>query len=138
VAEIQRNIIKQGKRNVISRHVHAKNDKDKIAAWTSDLVRILQVFNVRSIVSLWLSLTGHSQTELAINTHVIVSNTHAIVSELGQNATSTHVIVSELGQNVTSTHAMVSNIHRTMVRSQEGSDGINPLVSEIRTLSITE
>ena len=123
---------------MISRHVHAKDDKDKIAAWMSDLVRILQVFNVRSIVSVRLSLTGHSQTELAINTHVIVSNTHVIVSELGQNATSTHAIVSELGRNATSTHAMISNIHRTMVRSQEGGDGINLLVSGIRTLSIAE
>ena len=44
-------IMKQGKRNVVSRHVHAKNDKDKITGWKSDLVRILQVFNVRCIVS---------------------------------------------------------------------------------------
>ena len=51
VEEIQRRIIKQSKRNVISRHLHARIDKDKIAAWRMDLVRILQVFNVRSIVS---------------------------------------------------------------------------------------
>ena len=49
VAEIQKKIIKEGKRNVISRHLHAKNDKDKIAAWRLDLNRILHVFNVRSI-----------------------------------------------------------------------------------------
>ena len=124
MAEIQRNIIKQGKRNVISRHVHAKSDKEKIAAWKSDLVRILHVFNVRSIVSVRLLLTRRSQTELAINTHATVSDTH--------------VIVSELGQNVTSTQTMVSDIHRTMMRGQEGSDGKNLSVSEIRTLSITK
>ena len=33
---------------------------------------------------------------------------------------------------------MVSDIHRNMVRGQEGSNGINPLVSETRTLSIAE
>jgi len=33
---------------------------------------------------------------------------------------------------------MVSNIHRTMVKGQEGSDGISLLVSEIRILSIIE
>ena len=82
VAEIQRKVIKQGKRNVISRHLHAKNDKEKIAGWKSDLNKILHVFNVRSIGSVWPLLTLHSQTELTINTHVIVSDTHAIVSEI--------------------------------------------------------
>ena len=51
VANIQRNIIKQGKRNSISRHIHAKSDKEIIASWRSDLNRILQVFNVRLITS---------------------------------------------------------------------------------------
>jgi len=46
VAEIQRSIIKRGKRNVVSRHFHAKNDKETIAGWRLDLNRILHVFNV--------------------------------------------------------------------------------------------
>jgi len=121
VAEIQRNVIKQGKRNVISRHLHAKNDKDKIAAWKSDLNRILQIFNVRSIVTVWRSLTLDSQTELAINTHVTVSETHAIVTGLEHDATSTRV--------------MVSDIHRTLVKGQESNV---LLVSDARTLSTTE
>ena len=50
MAEIQGNVSKQDKRNVISRHFHAKNDKERIAAWKLDLNRILHVFNVRSIV----------------------------------------------------------------------------------------
>jgi len=50
VAEIERNIIKQGNRNVVSRRLHAKNDKEKIAAWKLDLDKILQVFDVRSII----------------------------------------------------------------------------------------
>jgi hypothetical protein len=33
------------------RFILAKDDKDKIAGWKQDLVRILQVFNVRSIGS---------------------------------------------------------------------------------------
>ena len=37
-----------------------------------------------------------------------------------------------------STHTLVSDIHRTVVKGQEGSGGINPLVSETRTLSIAE
>ena len=102
MAAIQGRIIKQGKRNVISRHLQAKNDKEKIAGWRLDLTRILNVFNVRSIASVGLSPTPHFQTELAINTQI-----------------------------------MVSDIHRTVVKGQEQS-GKNPLVSDTRTLAVTE
>ena len=51
IEEIQKRIVKQGKRNAILQHLHARNDKERIAAWRLDLVRILQVFNVRSVVS---------------------------------------------------------------------------------------
>jgi hypothetical protein len=47
VTEIQRKVVKQGKRNPISRFILAKSNKDKIAAWRQDLVRVLHVFNVR-------------------------------------------------------------------------------------------
>jgi hypothetical protein len=110
LADIQRNVVKQGKRNGISRHLHAKNDKERIAAWKLDLGGILRVFNVRPVVSVWLSLTVHSQTELAINTHVTVSNTHVLVSD----------------------------IHRTIVQVQEGDGGKNVSVSDSRTLFVTE
>ncbi|KAF9646922.1 hypothetical protein BDM02DRAFT_3262004, partial [Thelephora ganbajun] len=59
VVEIRRNVDGLGKRNRISRFFHA-NDKDTIAAWRMDLNRILHVFN----------------TELAIDTRVIVSDVH--------------------------------------------------------------
>ena len=51
VAEIQRDAVKQGKRNAISRLLHAKDDKDTIATRRLDLNRILHVFNVRSVTS---------------------------------------------------------------------------------------
>ena len=51
VGEIQMKVVKWGKQNVISRRLHAKDDKEKIATWRSDLNRILRVFNVRSITS---------------------------------------------------------------------------------------
>ena len=47
VVEMQRNVNKQGKRNVALRFILVKADKDKIAAWNQDLVRVLHVFNVR-------------------------------------------------------------------------------------------
>ena len=117
-------VIKQGKRNVISQHLHTKNDKERIGAWKLDLNRILQVFNVRPIITLWQLLTLDFQTELAINTHVVVSETHAIVSGLEHNATSTHI--------------MVSDIHRTVVQGQGGNGSRSLLVSDTRSLSTTE
>jgi len=49
VAEIRGKIIKQSGRNSVSRFFHARNDKETIAVWRSDLNRILIVFNVRSV-----------------------------------------------------------------------------------------
>jgi len=46
--EIQMNIIKQGKRNAISRRYHTKDDKEVIATWRLGLNRSLHVFNVCS------------------------------------------------------------------------------------------
>jgi hypothetical protein len=51
VTEMQRKVDKQGKRNSVIRFIVAKGDKDKITAWNQELVRILHVFNVRSIGS---------------------------------------------------------------------------------------
>jgi len=45
-------VIKRGRRNPISRLFHAKNDKETIAVWKSDLNRILLVFNVRLVILL--------------------------------------------------------------------------------------
>jgi len=50
VAEIQKKIIKQSRRNPAARLLYAKNDKETITAWKSDLNRILQVFNVSPII----------------------------------------------------------------------------------------
>lgn len=132
VAEIQRKIIKQGKRNAVSRLAHAKNDKETIATWRLDLDRILLVFNVRSVISVWLLLlTAHSQTELAINTHVTVS-------DIRHNVVNTHTIVSDIRNDVVNTHTIVSDIHRNMLKSREDMDGQNWVVSITRTLPVAE
>ena len=121
VMEMERKTIRQGKRKVVSRLFHATNDKEAIAAWRSDLNRILLVFNVRSIVFVWPLLTINSQTELAINTHVAIANTHALVSDV-------HCGVSN-------THAIVSDIHRNVIKIQEGSDGQHQAVRDTRCSS---
>jgi len=74
MAEIQRRIVEKRERGLLSRLAHAKNDKETIAAWKMDLIRILQVFNVCSAGPGRLSLTASFQTELALNTHTIVSD----------------------------------------------------------------
>ena len=57
-----------------------------------------------------ITVTLHSQTELAINTHATVSGTYT----------------------------MVSDIHRTIVQGQEGNGSTHPSVSDIRIPAITE
>jgi hypothetical protein len=49
VADIQKKLVKWGKRNVVFRRFHAKKDKETIAAWRLDLKKSLQVLNVRSV-----------------------------------------------------------------------------------------
>ena len=51
IAEIQNKVIEQSGRNATSRLFHARNDKEIIAAWKSELNRILVVFNVCSVRS---------------------------------------------------------------------------------------
>ena len=112
VAEIQGKIIEKSGRNLFSRLARAANDKDAIATWRMDLNRILHVFNVRSVVSVRLWLTNPLQTELAINTHVIVSDVH---------------------HGVANTQTMVSDIHRNMLKGQEGADDQHRSVSDNHT-----
>ena len=50
VAEIQNKVIKQSGRHRVTQFLHARNDKDMIAGWKSDLNRILVVFNVGSML----------------------------------------------------------------------------------------
>jgi len=50
-AETQRNIVKRGKRSVISQALHTKSDKKATAAWRQDLDGVLRVFNVSSVAS---------------------------------------------------------------------------------------
>ena len=56
-----------------------------IGAWKSDINGFLQIFNVRSVNFTWSSLIVPSQTELAVNTHVAVSDIRHDVSKIHQN-----------------------------------------------------
>ena len=97
LADIQKKIIEKCRRNAVSRLIHAKNDKETIAAWKSDLSKILLVFNVRSAVAVWLLLIVHSQTELALNTNTTVSGMDRNVTkilDIVSNTSGDHLSVS--------------------------------------------
>jgi len=79
------------------------------------------VFNVRSTVTAWLSLIIDSQTELMINTHVTVVNTHTLVSDVHHDVASTHIVVSD--------------ICRDMLKREEGTDGQHRAVSDTHALT---
>ena len=48
MAEIQKNIIKRGKRSVFSRPFRAGHDEEAIAAWRLDFDKIRRTFEVRT------------------------------------------------------------------------------------------
>ena len=111
VAQIQRSAVEPKGRNPISRIFNAKRDKATIATWRSDLDRILHIFEARSTIhSLPTLLTVNLQTELALHTHVAVS----------------------------STHGLVSDIHRAVVKGQEETEARNQAVSNHYALVIIQ
>ena len=95
MGEIQGKVTKQSKRNAFSRLLHAKNDKETIAGWKSELNRILHVFNVRSATFTWSSLTVRFQAELAMNTHTIVSDIHRNILKSQEGTDGKHQSVSD-------------------------------------------
>jgi len=80
---------------MFSRHLLAKGDKEKIATWRADLDKIVRNFNVRSMVTVRRLLTLDSQTALAINTNVIVSNINRILVESQGGNSSRNLTVSD-------------------------------------------
>ena len=112
MGEIQRHIIERGKRNVISRRYHAKDDKEAIATWRLDLDRILPAFDVRPVTPARRLLTFRFQIGLGGNTHAIGSGTH---------------------QDAANTQTIVSNLHPNKSKNHEGADGQNQAVGITRT-----
>lgn len=134
-ADIRSKIAERSKQNAIARAFHAKNDCQAIAGWRMDLNRILLVFNVRAVVSVWPTcadaLAVHPQTELGLNIYVIVS-------DVRDGVTKAHTAVAEVQRDVADTHAMVSDIRRAMMRGQEGADDQRWSVSNTQTIPAAE
>ena len=73
VTEIQEEVTEKARGSLFSRVFLVKSDKVTITAWKLDLYRILHIFNVRSVAPAWSRLTLRFQTELAMDTNVVVS-----------------------------------------------------------------
>ena len=148
--EIQRYIIKWGKRNAISRRYHAKDDKEAIVSWRSDLDGILRVFNVCSATPARRLLTFGFQTELGTNERATVSDTHQnaagkrttvsnvhddssntedIIPDVRHGAPGTNLIVSSVRSDVANTPTVVSDVHCNKLKSHEGVAGRSQAVS---------
>lgn len=158
MVEIQRHIIKRGRRNVVSRLYRTKGDKKAITAWRLDLNGILHTLNVCSITSSRRLLTSRFQTELGIdphataphrgaaskhttvaNGHLDISNAEVIVPNArSADVSNTHLVVSDVRGDVANIRTTVFGIHRDKLKSRGDVDGQNQAVSIAHTLRITE
>ena len=142
VAEVQRNIVKWGKRSSISQLLHEKDDNKAIATWGSDLNGILHVINVRSVNSGWPLLTFLLQTELEIDIradirHGVV-NTQAVVSDIHHDPQNPNNIVPDLHHDASSTHVVVPDIYCNTLKNRENTNSQNPTVSAHCTMHFSE
>ena len=146
VSEVQKNITeRRGKRRVISRRLHAKDDKEAIAAWKLDLDKILHTFNVRSTTSVRPSLDLCFQAELGTNQHTTVSgtqqnaaNTHTIIPTVHPNTLGPGPVAPVICINAPNTHPIVPGTNRNGSKSGGDTDGQNQVVSTARTLPVAE
>lgn len=121
MTEIERKVVKRGKKNTASRFIRTKGDKGKIAAWKQDLFRVLRVFNVCSILLLRVrQLRGHFQTELAIDTHLVVADTRLMVADMHRNMLTGQEGVSIKNHTVGATYCSTSTERLSLPRLEPG------------------
>ena len=89
----------------------SKVDKDKIAGWNQELVRLLHVFNVRSInfAGNFANLTALFQAELAIDTNIRVTDTKNIVGNTQMTVINTQTMVANTQTIAAGTQTTVAN-----------------------------
>ena len=106
MTDIQRRIDEKNERNAFSRGFHAQSDKDAIAAWKQDFLRILQIFNVCSAgpQAFWFLLTVLSQTELHLNVLVGFEDLRQDLSAIKNGMLNQHHVVSVVHSSKTRGH----------------------------------
>ena len=139
MAQIQRSAVEPDKQNFISRIFNAKKDKETVAAWRSELDRIVHIFEVRSALHfLPALLIVYLQTELAIHTHLAVSDVREDVGDIRVDVGGIRGGVVDIREDVANTRELVSDMHRTMLKGQEGVDHRNQMVGNHGILFIIQ
>lgn len=138
VAEIQRNVVKRGKRSALSRRFHKKEDNEAIAAWRLDLNRILRVFNVRFAIPLQPPLTLCFQTELGVNIHGTESDAREHTPKTRPIISNPDSAIPNVRSGVSNTHAVVSDTNRNQLKTREDTTNLNQAVSSFYILFVTE
>ena len=119
---IQGDLVKQGKRNVISRFFRAKKDKGRIKAWRLDVDEILHALNVRLLSHTNMLLIIFLQSEPVIDASVVVSvargdivNTSTVLSDIRQGSGTSH----EARDGGMNTHTIISYVQHDMPGDRE-------------------
>ena len=119
---IQKRVVKWGKRNPISRRVHAKDDEEEIANWKLDLDKIRRVFDVCSFnCQAGSLLTFRPQAELA-------TNVDADVSEIRREASDSNATTPSPRPDVSSALVVPEARHDISKATSVGSDGYHDIV----------
>ena len=84
VSKIQEKVLERSGRGSVSRFLRSRSDKEAIAAWKSDLNRILLVFNVRSTHSRFV-VANHSILRRSLSSIL----THSLPTYVGTGRNST-------------------------------------------------
>jgi len=86
-----------------------------------------------------------SQTELAIGTHVTITKTYTLISDVDRGVENINSAVSDVHHDVSNIQAIVVNIcaaisdmRREMQKREEGTDEKNRTVSGTRAIHVTE
>ena len=145
--EIQRNVIKRGKRNSIAR-LFRGDDKEAIDTWRLNFNRVLHVFNVRSVTSAWPLLTSRFQTELVMSADLTVSEArHDVRTDVYHDTPDADKVIPshdvsnthpEVRGDIANTRTTASDIHRGKLKRHEDVGGQNQAVSITHTLTVTE
>lgn len=147
MAEIQKHVIKRGKRNAISRHFRAKGDEEAVAAWKSGLERIRRVFEARPSTSVLKSLTFRPQTDFTVRNdndpdiRCDNSNTGAIIpsivdSDSHHDTARARPIPSNFRNDHTDTHTTALTINQNTLKNRKGANEQNRAVSILPRLPV--
>ena len=126
MADIQKYMIKRGKRNAISRFRHEKKDNEVIATWMRSLDKIRRDFEVCFFVLTRRLLTFRFQTELAMKTAVNVSDSYDGVASTGVpevfDTSNTHPTISQV-------HGGLANDRKDALKNRDNANCQNRPVS---------